>query len=162
MAWRAALAAVFIVLGVAGTVTAAGLFEVEDITAKISGFVGDVGTDLPEPGKPQTIMLLGTDERLGADATPGVRGRSDTIILAHLDADASSITLTSIPRDLKVTIPGQNGAPDVTDKINSAFACGGVKLTVEAVKRLMSTPGEPFQINHVVQVDFLGFRKLVD
>jgi LCP family protein required for cell wall assembly len=161
MALRAALVALFTVFGVAGTVTAAGLFELDDIIRPLKVFTGPgVGTDLPEPGKPQTIMLLGTDARLGADAGSGAR--ADTIILAHLDADAPAITLTSIPRDLKVTIPGQDGAADVTDKINSAYARGGVKLTVETVKRLFAPEGGRFPINHVIQVDFLGFRRMVD
>ncbi len=71
--------------------------------------------DAPDPGKPQTIMALGTDGRLGADAGGGQR--SDTILLARLDPANRSITMTSIPRDLKVEIPGYG-----TDKINAAYS----------------------------------------
>src|SRR4051794_13828852 len=103
-----------------------------------------VPVDPPDPGKPQTIMMLGTDGRLGADAGGGQR--SDTILLARLDPDNSAITLMSIPRDLRVAIPGYG-----TDKINAAFALGGTALTVKTVKQLLSTPGQPFQINHVLR-----------
>ncbi len=57
----------------------------------------------------------------------------------------------SIPRDLKVEIPGVG-----TDKFNAAYAYGGAKLTMETVKQLTGLP-----INHVVNVDFLGFVQAV-
>lgn len=100
-------------------------------------------------------MALGTDGRLGADAGGGQR--SDTILLARLDPRNRAITMTSIPRDLKVSIPGHGVA-----KINEAYSLGGTKLTIKTVKALMSTPGRPFKINHVVEVNFTGFRDLVD
>ena len=58
----------------------------------------------------------------------------------------------SIPRDLKVEIPGVG-----TDKFNAAFAYGGPKLTLQVVKELTGLP-----INHVVNVDYLGFVRAVD
>ena len=58
----------------------------------------------------------------------------------------------SIPRDLKVEIPGVG-----TDKFNAAYAYGGPKLTLQVVKELTGLP-----INHVVNVDFLGFVRAVD
>ena len=58
----------------------------------------------------------------------------------------------SIPRDLKVEIPGYG-----TDKFNAAYTYGGPKLTLQVVKELTG-----LQINHVVNVDFLGFVRAVD
>jgi len=58
----------------------------------------------------------------------------------------------SLPRDLKVQIPGHG-----SDKINAAYDLGGAKLTLETVKLLTGLP-----INHVVNVDFQGFKKAVD
>ncbi len=159
---RAALAALVIVLITAGAVGAAGLLQLDDLqSAFIKAGGGQNGINLPditpsEAGKPQTIMILGTDGRLGADAGGG--RRSDTIILARLNASKSAITLMSIPRDLKVTIPGYQ----LQDKVNAAFDNGGTNLTLKTVKSLLSQPGEPFKINHVVQVNFTGFRRMVD
>ena len=59
-----------------------------------------------EAGEPQTIMILGTDKRARRRPLAGDQARSDTIILARLDADKDAITLMSIPRDLKVDDPG--------------------------------------------------------
>ena len=106
------------------------------------------------PGKPQTIMLLGSDRRPD-DATDGGAGtgaRSDTIILVRLDPEKEATAMMSLPRDLKVQIPGHG-----TDKINAAYEQGGAKLTLETVKQLTGLP-----INHVINVDFQGFKKAVD
>ena len=54
-------------------------------------------------GDPQTILILGSDKRLGSQGDPG---RSDTTILLRVDPDKDAIALLSIPRDLKVNIPG--------------------------------------------------------
>ena len=58
----------------------------------------------------------------------------------------------SIPRDLKIEIPGFG-----TEKFNAAYTDGGPKLTLQVVKELTGLP-----INHVVNVDFLGFVRAVD
>lgn len=66
------------------------------------------------PGKPVTVLLIGSDRRevLG----PSDVGRSDTIILVRLDPQTKSISMLSIPRDLRVEIPGYG-----TDRINAAY-----------------------------------------
>src|SRR5262249_33127789 len=60
----------------------------------------------------------------------------------------------SIPRDLRVEIPGYG-----TDKINAAYAAGGPPLTIRTVRQLLG-PNVP--INHVMVVGFAGFRDLID
>jgi LCP family protein required for cell wall assembly len=154
----AAIAAATIVVLTAAATAAAGLLQIKGLQRLIpsSAFIDPgVQVDPPDPGKPETIMMLGTDGRLGADAGGGQR--SDTILLARLDPVNSAITLTSIPRDLRVEIPGYG-----TDKINAAYSLGGTALTVKTVKHLLSTPGHPFKVNHVLEVNFIGFRDLVD
>ena len=107
-------------------------------------------------GGPQTIMVLGSDHRV-ADTKTGDRPRSDTILLIHLDADHQATTVMSIPRDLKVDIPGHG-----PDKINQAYYLGGPHLALKTVKALFSTTGQPFKINHIVNINFRGFRDAVD
>jgi LCP family protein required for cell wall assembly len=161
---RAAIAALLISLMTAGAVSAAVFLQVKDVVDIIRhggriDFQKDVITPA-EAGKPETIMLLGTDKRAGNDPLQG-GVRSDTIILARLDAHKDAITLMSIPRDLKVQIPARNGG-FVTDKINAAYAMGGPNLVLKTVKQLLSSAGQPFKINHVVEINFHGFRTLVD
>jgi LCP family protein required for cell wall assembly len=100
-------------------------------------------------GAPENILIIGSDKRAGeAEET----GRSDTTILLRLNPDKDTISVMSIPRDLKVEIPGFG-----TEKFNAAYAYGGPKLTLRVVKELTGLP-----INHVVNVDFLGFVQAVD
>lgn len=101
-------------------------------------------------GEPQNILILGSDKRAGAEFVEDP-GRSDTTILLRLDPDKGAIAVLSIPRDLKVEIPGYG-----TGKFNEAYAYGGPKLTLRTVKELTGLP-----INHVVNVDFLGFVQAV-
>jgi LCP family protein required for cell wall assembly len=107
-------------------------------------------------GKPQTIMIVGSDKRAktARDVQTGFAGgaRADTVILLRLDPSKEATAVLSLPRDLKVEIPGHG-----TDKLNAAFAIGGVKLTLRTVKRFTG-----LRINHVINVDFRGFREAVN
>ncbi len=97
--------------------------------------------------KASTTLVLGSDRR----STTGP-GRSDSILLVRVDPARNRIVQLSIPRDLRVTIPGHGD-----DRINVAYALGGPALAIRTVRALTGIP-----INHVVLVDFSGFRDLVD
>jgi LCP family protein required for cell wall assembly len=157
---RGALAGVLIVLLAAGSVSAAGFLQTRSIVNTIIK-EGRAPIEIPEidraqAGEAQTIMILGSDQRYG-DRKLGLKPRSDTILLVRLDPDREATALMSIPRDLKVDIPGHR-----PDRINAAYELGGPRLMVKTVKQLFSKTGEPFKINHIVQVDFGGFRKVVN
>jgi LCP family protein required for cell wall assembly len=100
-------------------------------------------------GQPENILILGSDKRANLKEDPG---RSDTTILLRLDPNRNAIAVMSIPRDLKVNIPEYG-----VGKFNEAYTVGGPKLTLRLVKELTGLP-----INHVVNVDFLGFVRAVD
>jgi LCP family protein required for cell wall assembly len=97
---------------------------------------------------PSNILLIGADKGPGRDD----QGRSDSLVLVRTDPDHHRLALLSIPRDLRVEIPG---IPD--DKINAAYAYGGPALTIETVEKLTRLP-----VNHVVVVDFSTFADLID
>jgi polyisoprenyl-teichoic acid--peptidoglycan teichoic acid transferase len=101
-------------------------------------------------GEPQNILILGSDKRAGEEFAEDP-GRSDTTMLLRLDPDNDAIALMSIPRDLKTEIPGYG-----TGKFNEAYTYGGPKLALQTVKELTGV-----RINHVVNVDFLGFVRAV-
>jgi LCP family protein required for cell wall assembly len=116
--------------------------------------------DIPDPGGPRTFMVLGSDKREGADASSPPR--SDTILLARADPDKDAISVLSIPRDLKVEIPGHGEG-----KINSAFEIGGRKggpsLVVKTVKKLFrDATGKNLPITNVMVMDYGAFRRAVD
>jgi LCP family protein required for cell wall assembly len=159
--WRGLLAGVLICLMTAGAVSAAVLLQVDEII-NIIETEGRAAIDIPEidredAGKAQTLMILGSDRRFG-DKEAGLKPRSDTIILVRLDPDKEVIAMTSIPRDLLVDIPGVGNQV----KINSAYENFGERGTVRVVKKLLSVGGRDFKINHVITIDFGGFRKVID
>ncbi|MBD0329768.1 MAG: LCP family protein [Thermoleophilia bacterium] len=101
--------------------------------------------------KPTIVLLLGTDH---AGNIPGRRDarRADSIQLVRTDPRRNRLAFLSIPRDLRVAIPGHGFG-----KANSAFPLGGVALAIETVRALTGLP-----VNHVAVVDFGSFRGLID
>jgi LCP family protein required for cell wall assembly len=92
------------------------------------------------------VLLLGVDER------PGDRGRSDTMIVMSLNPNTNSMKMLSIPRDTYVNIPGYG-----MDKINHAYAFGGVDLSVETVESNFDIP-----IHIYARVNMEGFKQGID
>jgi LCP family protein required for cell wall assembly len=151
--WRFTLASVLIVAVSAAATATSILLYLDSIAEalghndvysnKLKGYLSTV-----DGGEPQNILILGSDKRANEEEDPG---RSDTTMLLRLDPDRDAIAVMSIPRDLKTEIPGYG-----TGKFNEAYSYGGPKLTLQTVKQLTGLP-----INHVVNVDFLGFVRAV-
>jgi LCP family protein required for cell wall assembly len=154
--WKRFAVGAILVIALTATAVASGvLLQVHETIAvfqrnstPIPGIENEL--DEVEPGSPQTILVLGSDRRYGQ--SDGEPPRSDTIIVVRLDPDKKATAVMSIPRDLKVAIPGVG-----MGKINSAYSVGGPKLTVRTVKELLGIP-----ISHVVNVNFNGFQRAVN
>jgi LCP family protein required for cell wall assembly len=99
------------------------------------------------PGKAMNVLLIGSDKSGPADP-----GRSDTQILVRLDPATKSISMLSIPRDLKIYVDGLGYT-----KMNAAYSYGGPAATVKAFSTLTGLP-----INHYIEVNFAGFWHVVD
>ena len=151
--WRSFGAAFLIVLLTAGATATAALLTLDDLIPEAS-HKGDVitspGIAKPKSGKAQTILLMGSDRRWADRQDDPVR--SDTLMLVRIDPKQDATTVLSIPRDLRVPIPGHGLA-----KINDAYALGGAGLSVETVKQLTG-----LDIHHVLNVNFKGFRRVVN
>ena len=104
-----------------------------------------VETDMAN--EPFYMLLLGTDKISWREGTEdGGVYRSDTMILARVDAPQGTISLISIPRDTLVDM-GQNG----WQKINAAYGLGGPSYAVEMVSKLTGV-----DISHYAEVDMDG------
>jgi LCP family protein required for cell wall assembly len=164
LALRALLACVLVMALTATAVATTVLREVDDLLKPLRlpgrADIDVPELDIPDPGGPRTFMVLGSDAREGVDK--GMAPRSDTILLARADPEKDAIAVMSIPRDLKVDIPGHGEG-----KINSAFELGGRKggprLVVRTVKKLFEdATGEPFPITNVMIMDYGAFRRAVN
>ena len=77
---------------------------------------------------------------------------SDTLMVVHVTADHRHISVVSLPRDSWVRIPGFG-----MNKINAAIGLGGPPLMVRTVEQATG-----LTINDFVEVNFLGFVKIID
>ncbi|GAF65032.1 putative transcriptional regulator [Bacillus sp. TS-2] len=101
-----------------------------------------------EDQDPLSILLTGVDSR-GDNHT----GRSDTIIVMTVNPKEESVKMLSIPRDTRTELIGRGQQ----DKINHAYAFGGIQMTVDTVENFLNIP-----IDHYASINMEGFKGLVD
>jgi LCP family protein required for cell wall assembly len=128
----------------------------------VNGSIGRIAAGTAGGGSsgPMNILLAGVDLRTGLTRGQAralhvghaVTANADTLMLAHISADRSRVTVISFPRDSWVDIPGHG-----MNKINAAFGLGGPKLVVATVEH-----DTGLTINHYVEVNFLGFVRVID
>ena len=140
---------------------------------RVDAFAGLTHRPPPSAAGSTTYLLVGSDGRtgmstadmkrlhVGTEATAGGR-RADTMLLVHVSAAHGTVDAVSLPRDSLVTIPAHVGSegqqvPERRNKLNAAYAFGGPALTVATVERTTGV-----RIDHYLEVDFLGFVRLVD
>jgi LCP family protein required for cell wall assembly len=134
--------------------------DIEDWQAKktITGFISSFTFDdkvkkLKEKDKNSSmnILILGDDS---AFDRPGgrVNGRTDIIIIFHINLDSGKGTVVTVPRDTWVNIPGHDDG-----KINGAHAIGGNELTVQTIEEFSG-----LTIDGYIITDFDGFKPLID
>jgi polyisoprenyl-teichoic acid--peptidoglycan teichoic acid transferase len=148
-----------VVAAVAATVATGTLLEVKAFTDALKESPQlNLGNELASAnaGGPQTLLLIGSDKRAKGAIDSSSPPHSDTMILVRLDPNQPNTTMLSVPRDLKVTIHPDHGAR-TTQKINAAYSLGGAKLAVKTIKQVLGV-----QINHVIDINFAGFKALVD
>jgi LCP family protein required for cell wall assembly len=120
----------------------------------------DVLAQPVEAGEPQNFLLVGVDSAEGLDPNdPVTEGRpeksslTDAIMVLRTDPEAGTAHLLSFPRDLWIPIAGTRGK----QRINSALSTGGPEMLIRTIEENFGIP-----IHHYVQVDFKGFRELVN
>jgi LCP family protein required for cell wall assembly len=114
-------------------------------------------SNLSTPTGTLNILIVGTDDRSNLPADwedhfgQFAGRRADVIMLAHM-LPGDRIQLLSIPRDLRVSVPGAG-----TNRINAAYVVGGPDMLVRVVQQETGIP-----VHHYVEIDFGGFGKVVD
>ena len=98
-------------------------------------------------GEMRHILLLGVDARPGETT-----GRTDTMVIATLDADDNVIKLTSLMRDLYVEIPGRKN-----NRLNAAYVFGGPELLLRTIEENFGVHIETY-----IAVNFSILADLID
>lgn len=122
--------------------------------------LGSSLTGAPTDTSPKNFLLVGVDSaanlsvddpvRTGRDGVGGLR--SDTIMILRTDPRSGRASLLSLPRDLWVPLAGGG-----RNRINTAIQIGGANELIDTIEEYLGIP-----INHYVQIDFAGFRGLVE
>lgn len=97
--------------------------------------------------EPFSVLLLGVDER------ENDKGRSDSMIVLTVNPEVKSVKMISIPRDTLTEIVGRG----TKDKINHAYAFGGVEMSMDTVENLLDIP-----IDYFAQINMEGFEDIVN
>ncbi|MEU9122059.1 LCP family protein [Streptomyces sp. NPDC048506] len=171
--WTAIGLAVLIV-GTAG----AGYWYYEHLNAnlrKAPRSLGGGGLKKPDPNafgqSPLNILLLGSDGRNsaknielgGARQDADRKPLADVQMLVHVSADRSNMSVISIPRDTRVTIPqctdpkDHTVYPQTTAPINESLQHGGPGCTLATWQELTGV-----YIDHFMMVDFSGVVSMAD
>jgi LCP family protein required for cell wall assembly len=147
-----------------GAFGAFGVIQAADsVSADVERIEGLELALTPKDGPAENYLLIGSDTRENAD--PGaadfggigdvnaVSGRrSDTIMILRQEEDGNGASIVSLPRDLWVTIAGTGEQ----NRINAAYSKGTDVLAATITEEF----GIP--IHHVVDIDFTGFKDLID
>lgn len=112
------------------------------------------------------ILVLGTDERAGDDASYNDANgiRPDVLMIASIDVDNGGATMVNLPRDLVVELPACEGNDDEyegsaggQDQLNHAMRYGGLDCQGNAVESVTGV-----HLDHMLSIDFAGFEDMVD
>lgn len=102
--------------------------------------------------RPISVLLLGTDT--GAEGRE-YKGRTDTMMVMTLNPAKQATNIISIPRDMKVDIPGfSQYSPS---KINAAYAYGSASTAMTTVQNVIGNP-----VDFYVLVNMGGMQKVID
>ncbi|WP_125573688.1 LCP family protein [Levilactobacillus huananensis] len=102
--------------------------------------------------KPISILLMGTDTgALGRTFA----GRTDSMMVVTINPKTDKTTITSIPRDTALTIPGYESYG--LSKINAAYAYGKSKTAITSVQKMLNVPIDFYAI-----INMGGMKKIID
>ena len=103
------------------------------------------------PDNVVNILLVGVDTR-STSLDDGLQ-HGDVQIILSINKDTGSVKLTSILRDLYVTIPGYKSK----NRINVAYARGGGALAMRTINHTFE-----MNIEHYVTINFYGLASIID
>ncbi|MCU5596349.1 polyisoprenyl-teichoic acid--peptidoglycan teichoic acid transferase TagU [Bacillus wiedmannii] len=150
----------FWILGIIGVLVIAGGVYAYTVYSNVSNALNTVHKPLDRDksdkrdkkveiadNKPISILLMGVDQEDNGT------GRSDSLMLFTLNPKTKSMKITSIPRDSYTEIVGKGKK----DKINHAYAFGGIDMSVKTVENFLNVP-----VDHYIEVNMAGFKDIVD
>lgn len=100
--------------------------------------------------EPFSILLAGVDT---GDLGRSDQGRSDSMMVVTINPKQKKSTIVSLDRDILTNIVGYG----TNDKLNHAYAFGGVKMSMDTIENLLDIP-----LDHYVSINMRGLKDLID
>lgn len=100
--------------------------------------------------EPFSILLAGIDT---GDLGRSDQGRSDSMMVVTINPKQKKSTIVSLDRDILTKIVGYGS----NDKLNHAYAFGGVKMSMDTIETLLDIP-----LDHYVSINMRGLKDLID
>lgn len=119
-------------------------------TGSVSGAISNLNPIQSAPGQPFTVLLLGSDDD---SKFPPDRINTQSMILLRVDPGTKQATMLSIPRDLWVPLPNNDGM----GKISTAYQLGGAQAAIDAVQSNFKV-----HVDDYVWIGLNGLVKLID
>lgn len=120
--------------------------QIDDLQSQIDDIVAGA-TPIKFSDDVYNILLIGTDAR-----THDYRGRSDSMILVSINKKTQQLVMTSIMRDIYISIPGIGYS-----RLNHSYSWGGADLLIQTLQENFR-----IRIDKFVQVDFQSFESVID
>ena len=118
-----------------------------------NGGAGDSGEKIETVADERiNVLVMGSDYG-DSEAEKDEPKRTDAMMLLSFDPEKERVSVLSIPRDTMVILPGHK----LPEKINAAYAFGGVMMAKQTVANLLGVP-----ITHYALADWQAFTKVVD
>jgi LCP family protein required for cell wall assembly len=141
-------AGLVLVLALAGVIIYAAIINHAVESNLVQSEKLPAGKGRPAASGAVNYVIVGSDKK----GTETGAGRSDALMVLHLNADRQGASLISFPADMKVPVPGHG-----TTTINSAYGLGGGPLVVTTLENLLGV-----RMSHIAVVDLHGFVELTD
>lgn len=100
--------------------------------------------------EPFSILLAGVDT---GDLGRSDQGRSDSMMVVTINPKQKKSTIVSLDRDILAKIVGYG----TNDKLNHAYAFGGVEMSMDTIETLLDIP-----LDHYVSINMRGLKDLID
>ncbi|WP_431770281.1 biofilm formation/cell division transcriptional regulator BrpA [Streptococcus gallolyticus] len=155
------IAAIFVttIVALGVYITTAYNFSTSELSKTFKDYkTSDSSSDAIEQTKPISILLMGVDTG-DSERTSTWEGNSDSMILVTVNPETKETTMTSLERDVLVTLTGpeDNDMNGVEAKLNAAYASGGAQMAIMTVQSLLD-----ITIDYYVQINMQGLVDLVD
>ena len=134
------------------------IFSTGAFSKTFKSFDGEKVSQAIDKNEPFSVLLMGVDTGT-AERSSTWEGNSDSMILVTVNPKTKKTTMTSLERDIMVTLkgPSSNSQNGEKAKLNAAYAAGGAQMAIMTVEEMLD-----IDIDYYMQINMQGLMDLVN